>query len=135
MIKRTNRMALAAMRNTALVWSSAYDDRGVRMYDLQGKRFVTVNHFHHHAIQKMQHKWQMMLVAVGVEPCGGKYFKTELHALNEPRFHTATVEYFNAEHKRMIDSINPKHETQAAWIATISNFELSDDLIMEIIEL
>lgn len=131
MIKRTNRMALAAMRTTGLVWSS--DVGSVHLFDTVKLSPVQANDFHFHAIDKMQHRWNMLLVAIGIEPSGSKYIKQELHALTEPRFHTATVDYFNQEHERLLATINPKHEKQAGWIATPFERDFTDAEVMRIL--
>lgn len=133
MIKRTNRMALAAMRTTGLVWSS--DIGAVHLFDTFKLSPVQANEFHFHAIDKMQHRWNMLLVAVGIEPSGSKYVKQELHALTEPRFHTATVDYFNQEHERLLATINPKHGKQAGWIATPFERDFTDSEVMRILRL
>ncbi len=59
-------------------------------------------------------------------------YRPELHTLNDPRLHTATIEYFNEQHERLLDSINPKHGKQAAWIATIEEIDLTEDQILRI---
>lgn len=53
-IKRTNRMALAAMRTAGLVWSS--DVGSVHLFDTVKLAAVQANDFHFHAIDKMQHR-------------------------------------------------------------------------------
>ncbi len=133
MIKRTNRMALAAMRTTGLVWSS--DVGAVHLFDTVKLTGVQANDFHYHGIDKMQHRWNMLLVAVGIEPNGSKYIKPELHILNEQRFHTATVDYFNQEHERLLATINPKHEKQAGWIATPFERDFTNDEIIRILRI
>ena len=79
MIKRTNRLALAAMRDVAVVWSSEFDGKSVQLFDTVKLVRITPNDFHFHCIEKMQHCYSMTLVAVGIEPCGRKYIKTEQH--------------------------------------------------------
>ena len=119
------------MRTTGLVWSS--DAGSVHLFDTVKLTAVQANDFHFHAIDKMQHRWNMLLVAVGIEPSGSKYVKQELHALTEPRFHTATVDYFNQEHERLLATINPKHGKQAGWIATPFERDFTDAEVMRIL--
>ena len=133
MIKRTNRMALAAMRTTGLVWSSEVG--AVHLFDTVKLTAVQANHFHFHAIDKMQHRWNMLLVAIGVEQNGSKYIKQELHTLTEARLHKATVDYFNHAHEKLLSTINPKHEKQAGWIATPFERDFSDYEITRILRL
>lgn len=133
MIKRTNRMALTAMRTTGLVWSS--DVGSVHLFDTVKLSPVQANDFHFHAIDKMQHRWNMLLVAIGIETSGSKYIKQELHTLTEPRFHTATVDYFNQAHEKLLSTINPKHEKQAGWIATPFERDFTDSEVMRILRL
>lgn len=133
MIRRTNRIALAAMRDVAVVWSSEFDAKSVQLFDTVKLTRVTPNDFHFHCIEKMQHCYSMTLVAVGIEPCGRKYIKTEQHVLTEPRKHTSTIEYFNEQHERLLDTINPKHKKQAAWIATIRDREFTNDEIIKLV--
>ena len=130
MIKRKNRIAMAAMRDVAVVWSSEFADQKVMIHDINRGAFIHPNEYHFHAVQKMQHKWSMTLIAVGIEPSCNKYIKTELHTLNEPRLHTATIEYFNEQHERLLDSINPKHGKQAAWIASIEEVDFKEEQIL-----
>ena len=133
MIKRKNRLALAAMRDVAVVWSSEFYGKSVQLFDTVKLTRITPNALHFHCIERMQHCYSMTLVAVGVEPCGRKYIKTEQHVLTEPRKHTSTIEYFNAEHERLLGAINPKHKKQAAWIATIQEREFTDDEINKLV--
>lgn len=132
MIKRKNRLSLANMRDVAIVWSSEFEGQAVTLYSMTTLRPIMPNDYHFHAVQKMQHRWSMTLIAVGIEPNGNKYIKTELHTLSDPRLHTATIEYFNEQHERLLGSINPKHGKQAAWIATIKEFDFTDSQIMGI---
>ncbi len=132
MIKRVNRIAMAAMRDVAVVWSSEFAGKKVMMHDIKRGIFIQPNDYHFHAVQKIQHRWSMTLIAVGIEPNGNKYIKTELHTLNDPRLHTATIEYFNEQHERLLGSINPNHGKQAAWIATIEEIDLTEDQILRI---
>lgn len=133
MIRRTNRIALAAMRDVAVVWSSRFDGKAVQLFDTVKLTQITPNDFHLHCIEKMQHCYSMTMVAVGIEPCGRKYIKTEQHVLTEPRKHTSTVEYFNEQHERLLDTINPNHEKGAAWIATIREREFTNDEIIKLV--
>lgn len=126
-------MALAAMRTTGLVWSNEVG--AVHLFDTVKLTGVQANHFHFHAIDKMQHRWSMLLVAIGIEPSGNKYVKQEIHALTEPRFHTATVDYFNQEHERLLATINPKHGKQAGWIATPFERDFTDAEVMRILRI
>ena len=121
---------MAAMRDVAVVWSSEFVEKKVMLYDINRGAFIRPNVYHFHAVQKMQHKWSMTLIAVGIEPNGNKYIKSELHTLNEPRLHTATIDYFNEQHKRLLDSINPKHDKQAAWIASIEEVDFKEEQIL-----
>lgn len=126
MVKRKNRLALASMRDVAVVWSSELAGKKVMMHDIKRGIFIQPNDYHFHAVQKMQHRWSMNLIVVGIEPSGTKYLKHEMHRLKEPRPHTATIEYFNDEHGRLLKSINPNHDSSAAWIATIDDIELTE---------
>lgn len=131
MIKRINRMASAAMRTTGLIWNSEVG--AVHLFDTSKLCGVQANNYHFHAIDKMQHRWNMLLIVIGIKPSGEQYVKQELHVLNEPRFHTATVEYFNEQHQRLLASINPNHEKKAAWVATPHEREFTDAEIIKII--
>lgn len=133
MVKRKNRLALAAMRDVAVVWSSEFDGKAVQLFDTVKLAQIMPNDFHFHCIDRMQHCYSMTLVAVGIEQCGRKYIKTEQHVLTEPRKHTSTIEYFNAQHERLLDTINPNHKKQAAWIATIRDREFTIDEIIKLV--
>lgn len=130
MIKRSNRLALAAMRTTAVVWSSAYEQSSAALFDFVLMARITPNQFHRHAVSTMQHKWQMTLIVVGVESCGRKHIKRWTYNLLEPRLHTSIIPHFNIEHSRLLNSLNPKHDRQAAWIATTERVDFTDEQIV-----
>lgn len=132
MIKRVNRIAMAAIRDVAVVWSSEFAGKKVMMHDIKRAVIIQPNDYHFHAVEKIQHRWSMTLIAVGIEPNGNKYIKTEMHTLTDPRLHTATIEYFNEQHERLLGSINPNHGKQAAWIATIKEVDFTESQIMRI---
>ena len=131
-IKRKNRLALASMRDIAIVWSSEFEGQAVTLYSMTTLRPITPNEYHFYCVQQIQHKWSMNLIVVGIEPSGTKYLKHEMHTLNEPRPHTATIEYFNDEHGRLLKSINPNHDSSAAWIATIDDIELTESQLWQL---
>ena len=132
MIKRSNRLALAAMRTTAVVWSSAYEQSNAVLFDTVLMSRITPNQFHRHAVSRIQHKWQMTLVVVGVEPCGRKHIKRYIYNLLEPRVHTSIIPHFNIEHSRLLNGLNPNHDKQAAWIATTERVHFTDEQIVAI---
>ena len=63
MIKRTNRIALSSMHEIAFVWVSGID--GVRLFSTRTLKQVIPNRFHFHAIERMQHRYNVTLLVSG----------------------------------------------------------------------
>lgn len=129
--KRIARLSMAAMRKVAVVWRAGVE--GVHLVDITTGRQMMPNDFHFHGIRKMQHRWQMILVAIGIEPNGDEYIKTEWQVLKEPRNHAATVEHFNKAHNELLNTINTNHEMSAAWVATIGAVDFTEDQLMRVL--
>ena len=89
------------------------------------------------AITKMRHKWQILLLAIGEDDSGRKYFKVDPVQVKHEMFQSDLAEYLDQRHKDFIaKSFNKNHLTNVAWLAVMNGCEadnISDELIDRLI--
>ncbi len=89
------------------------------------------------AITKMRHKWQILLLAIGEDETGRKYFKVDPVQVKHEMFQSELAEYLDERHKDFIaKSFNKNHLTNVAWLAVPNGSEadnISDELIDRLI--
>ena len=129
MIKRTNRIALSSMHEIAFVWVSGID--GVRLFSTRTLKQVIPNRFHFHAIERMQHRYNVTLLVSGND----EYVKAFSLTLCEQMSHKSLVPYLNIAHEEMLDSVNPNHEKHAAWVISVSEHPVDDSSLIKYLEL
>lgn len=129
MIKRTNRLALSSMHEVAFVWVRGVE--GVRLFNTRTLKQVIPNRFHLHAIEKMQHRFNVTLLVSG----NSEYVKVLSFHLSEQMSHKALVPYLNIAHDEMLSSVNPNHEKSAAWIISVGEHPIDDDVLIKYMEL
>lgn len=72
------------------------------------------------AITKMRHKWQVLLLAIGEDDTGRKYFKVDPVQVKHEMFQSDLAEYLDQRHKDFIaKSFNKNHLTNVAWLAVM----------------
>ena len=49
--------------------------------------------------------------------------------------HKTLVPYLNIAHKEMLDSLNPNHESHAAWVISVDGHPIDDDSLIKYLEL
>lgn len=90
------------------------------------------------ALNNIRHKWQILLLAIGEDNNGKKYFKVDPVQLKTEMLQSDLVEYLNKRHKSFIEkSFNKSHLTNVAWFAQPNGWEtdrLSDEVIEKLID-
>ena len=89
------------------------------------------------AVTQVRHKWQILLLAIGEDDNGKKYFKVDpVQVINE-MYQSDLAEYLDQRHKDFVaKSFNKSHLTNVAWLAMPNGIEadnLSDKQIDELI--
>ena len=91
------------------------------------------------ALNKIKHRWQILLLAIGEDSNGKKYFKVDPVQLKTEMLQSELVEYLNDRHKSFIEkSFNKSHLTNVAWVAQPNGWELdnfTDDDLSRIIDI
>lgn len=129
MIKRTNRIALSSMHDIGFVWVRGID--GVRLFSTRTLKQVIPNRFMFHAIEKMQHRFNVTLLVSG----NNEYVKVFSFTLCEQMSHKTLVPYLNIAHDEMLDSVNPNHEKHAAWVISVGDHPVDDSSLIKYLEL
>ena len=129
MAKRVARLALSELRGVAIVYHTGLTIKNAFAVDTRTLKPVSVNEYHFHAIENMAHRWAMTLVTVAAQQNGQKNYKVDSMKMAEHYRHTELVEFFNAEHAKMLNSINPKFKKDALWFASLDMRDLSESEI------
>jgi len=129
MVKRTNRIALSSMHEIAFVWVRGIE--GVRLFNTRTLKQIIPNRFHFHAIERMQHRYNVTLLVSG----NGEYVKVFSFQLGEQMSHKTLVPYLNVEHDEMLDGINPNHSKHAAWVISVGDHPVDDSSLIKYLEL
>ena len=129
MVKRTNRIALSSMHEIGFVWVRGVE--GVRLFNTRTLKQIIPNRFHFHAIERMQHRYNVTLLVSGND----EYVKAFSFTLCEQMSHKTLVPYLNIAHKEMLNSVNPNHESHAAWVISVGEHPVDDDSLIKYLEL
>lgn len=129
MIKRTNRIALSSMHEIAFVWVRGTE--GVRLFCTRTLKQIIPNRFHFHAIERMQHRFNVTLLVSGND----EYVKAFSFTLCEQMSHKTLVPYLNIAHGEILDGINPNHERHAAWVISVGEHPIDDSSLIKYLEL
>ena len=130
--KRKNRIALSSMNDIAFIWVHGID--GVRLFNTRTLKQVIPNRFMFHAIERMQHRYYVTLLVRG-ESSAEVYIKNWPFRLKEQMSHKSLVPYLNVGHEEMLNSVNPNHESHAAWIISVGDHPIDDDVLIKYMEL
>ena len=86
------------------------------------------------AITKVRHFWQILLLAIGEDDSGKKYFKVDPVQVKHEMFQSDLAEYLDQRHKDFIaKSFNKNHLTNVAWLA-VPNGSEADSITDEMID-
>ena len=86
------------------------------------------------AITKVRHLWQMLLLAIGEDDNGKKYFKVDPVQIKHEMYQSDLAEYLDKRHKDFIaKSFNKNHLTNVAWLA-VPNGQAADSITDEQID-
>lgn len=120
---------MSSMHEIAFVWVRGID--GVRLFNTRTLKQVIPNRFIFHAIEKMQHRYNVTLLVSGND----EYIKVFSFQLCEQMSHKTLVPYLNATHEELLDSVNPNHTKNAAWIISVGDHPVDDDSLIKYLEL
>ena len=82
------------------------------------------------AIGEIRHKWNVHLIATGIDSDGKRYFKVDAVPLSEPLLQSDLVEYLDWRHKDFVEkSFNKAHLTNVAWLAVPNGDDISNEQI------
>lgn len=117
------------MSDIAFVWVRGID--GVRLFNTRTLKQIIPNRFHFHAIERMQHRYNVTLLVSGND----EYVKVFSFQLCEQMSHKTLVPYLNAAHDELLGSINPNHAKHAAWVISVDRHPADDDSLIKYLEL
>lgn len=87
-----------------------------------------------YAIMNIRHKWQILLLAIGEDDNGKKYFKVDPVQIKHEMYQSDLAEYLDKRHKDFIaKSFNKNHLTNIAWLAA-PNGEQADSITDEMLD-
>lgn len=135
LMKRRNRIAMAELRNAAIVYHTDLENKQVFLVDTRTLKPIQFNAYHRHAVENLNQKWAMAMVTIGIEPNGRQNMKIEEQKLGEHYHHANLIEYFNDEHATMLNSINPKFGKKACWIATLEIQDWNEEQIYSLMKI
>lgn len=67
---------------------------------------------------KRRYKWSVLIAVLCIDETGKQYMKSEAVIANEPYTQPELADYLHDRHKRLIDSTNPNHLRDVAWLAS-----------------
>lgn len=128
--------AKIGLRNLAVFHS--HRDRGEKytcsIVNIKTVSSVTVSQSMAFAIGEIRHKWNVHLLAIGVDGSGKGYFKVDEVAISEPLLQSQLVDYLDWRHKDFVDkSFNKNHLTNVAWLAVPNGDSISNEQIDNIL--
>lgn len=87
-----------------------------------------------YAIMNIRHKWQILLLAIGEDDSGKKYFKVDPVQIKHEMYQADLAEYLDKRHKDFIaKSFNKNHLTNIAWLAVMVG-EQADSITDEMLD-
>ena len=87
-----------------------------------------------YAIMNIRHKWQILLLAIGEDDNGKKYFKVDPVQIKHEMYQSDLAEYLDKRHKDFIaKSFNKNHLTNIAWLAVMVG-EQADSITDEMLD-
>ena len=86
------------------------------------------------AIGEIKHKWNIHLIASGVESNGKKRFEVDEVPITEPLLQSDLVEYLDWRHKEHAIKFQQRNElTNVSWLAVPNGTSISDEQIDSIL--
>ncbi len=82
------------------------------------------------AIADIRHKWNVHLIASGIESNGKKRFEVDQVPITEPLLQSDLIEYLDWRHKELAESFKNRNQlTNVSWLAVPNGDEISDEQI------
>lgn len=86
------------------------------------------------AIGEIRHKWNVHLLATGIESNGKKRLEVDCVPITEPLLQSDLVEYLDWRHKDLASKFSHRNElTNVAWLAVPNGDDISLEQIDEIL--
>ena len=86
------------------------------------------------AISEIRHKWNIHLLATGIESNGKKRLEVDCVPITEPLLQSDLVEYLDWRHKDLASKFRERNElTNVAWLAVPNGDDISLEQIDEIL--
>ena len=89
------------------------------------------------AVINIKHKWQILLLAIGEDDNGRKYFKVDPVQIKHEMYQSDLAEYLDQRHKDFINkSFNKNHLTNVAWLAVMIGSDadsITDEMLDKLI--
>ena len=130
--------ANVGLRNLAVFHSQTNLDEGYSCIVLNYKRCkkVKVGQSMAIAMTEIKHKWNVHLLAIGLESNGKKRFTIDEVPICEPLFQHDLVDYLNERHKLLADEFKAKGNklTNLAWLAVPTGGIVSTKEVENIID-
>lgn len=132
-VKRMNRIALAELRKVIIVWTTNLSKRQIVIIDAKSFKVIPATDAVRWAVERMAHEWTMVIAAVGIEPGGRCNFHVEWLDIEAGfHHHSNLIAGFNAQHERLLNSINAKFERGAMWMASITDIDYTQEQLDKI---
>lgn len=132
-VKRMNRIALAELRKVIIVWTTNLSKRQIVIIDAKSFKVIPATDAIRWAVERMAHEWTMVIAAVGIEPRGRCNFHVEWLDIEAGfHHHSNLIAGFNAQHERLLNSINAKFERGAMWMASITDIDYTQEQLDKI---
>lgn len=137
---RRNRDGMHELKRSIIGWNSNTSDKTVFVLDKKTKLERPVTDSLHWAIDRLDHKWIMYIVCVGITQSGSINFHPYvIDPCTEdnpgPHNHKNLVEVFNKVHAEKMALLNHKFEHGAMWMASLEEIEYTEDDLAKIWEL
>ncbi len=82
------------------------------------------------AISEIRHKWNIHLIASGVESNGKKRFEVDQVPITQPLLQSDLVEYLDWRHKDLAENFKKRNElTNVSWLAVPNGDEITNEQI------
>lgn len=124
--------AKVGLKNTAVFHSrkNEGDKYTCIVIDYMTARKLTVGRSMAFAIGEIRHKWNIHLIAVGVESNGKSRFEVDEVPITEPLLQSQLEEYLNWRHEELISEFEQRNQlTNAVWLAVPNGDSITNEQI------
>jgi hypothetical protein len=119
------------------IWHSELDrdnDYTAELINYKQARSITVGQSMAHVLTKVRHKWNVHLLAIGIESNGKSRFEVDEVPITEPLLQADLVEYLDWRHKEFAKEFEQRNKlTNVAWLAVPNGEQITNEQIDEIL--